>query len=235
MVKSMRLNFLGKAALNTLLCGMLVVATIAAPQQASAASGEQTVQRIRKEVAANPSNGPTILKNRLGELSETERTKYAASALAAALETPSADYRGGPRRDCDRVMRLYRVVVATSPRSAVALLDVAYRACPERLSAFRDIALQEARAAGLTTVAAAIIAHSNALAAGGSDYKDYKDYKTFKDMREPEDRGLRDYFARAGLFGPLGFTINPANVGGPEGFEKVKPPAVKPPEVSPSE
>jgi hypothetical protein len=205
MAKLLRLHLVGGLSVNALLCTVFVAFTIGAPQIASAVTGEQTVQRVRKEVAANPSQGPTILKKRLGELSQQERTRYAAAALAAAIEAGGArdykEYKGG--RDCDYVLRLYRAAVAASPRSALALMEVAYRVCPENLVAYRDIAVQEARAAGLNDLAAAILAQADFLAAG-------------------DTRAVV-------VLGPLGGTINPANVGGPEGFDKEKK------DVSPSE
>lgn len=203
MANLMWMNVPGTRAVRRLLGAMFLASICAAPTIVMAATGPQTVQRVRKEVAANPSKGPTILKNRLEDLSETERTKYAASALAAALEISASDYKGDHKEHpCDHIMRLYRAALTAAPRAAVSLLEVAYRACPEYLAAFRDAALQAARAAGLSDVAAAIIAQADALAAGNT--------------------------RATVLLGPLGGTINPANVGGPKGFEKEK-------DVSPSE
>ena len=197
MATSLRLSVSGGRRVVRLLAALALALLFAAPAPAIAATGPQTVQRVRKEVAASPGKGPSILKTRLGELSESERTKYAASAFAAALETSTADYKGDAKgHPCDHIMRLYRAALDAAPRAAVSLLEVAYRACPEYLAAFRDAALQAARAAGLNDVAAALLAQADSLAAGNT---------------------------RASvLLGPLGGTINPANVGGAEGFEKEK-------------
>jgi hypothetical protein len=180
-------------------------------------TGEQTVERVRKEVAAKPSQGPAIIKKRLADLPERERTRYAAAVLAAALETPARDYKSDYKGDvCDHIMRLYRAALSASPRSAVALMQVAYDACPENLAAIRDSALQETKAAGLDNMSDAIIAQANALA-GVS--------------------GLAEGSLRATpVLGPLGGTINPANIGGASGFEKEKEkkPKKPKPEVSPS-
>src|SRR5687768_5502756 len=129
MVKSLRAITLSKALLHLLFGATLVLGSMSA-HQAAAATGEQTVERVRKEVAANPRNGPAILQRRLNELPVGERTKYAAAALAAAIEVPAGDGKSDYKSsDCDQIMRLYRAALAASPRSALALFDVAYRAC----------------------------------------------------------------------------------------------------------
>src|SRR5687768_7455607 len=137
MVKPPRAITFSKASLHLLFGAALVLGSIGAPQ-AAAATGEQTVERIRKEIAANPRNGPAILQKRLNELPVGERTKYAAAALAAAIEVPAGDGKSDYKSDdCDHIMRLYRAALAASPRSAMALYEVATRACPQNMAAFR--------------------------------------------------------------------------------------------------
>lgn len=158
---------------------------------ARAVTGEQIVESVRTEVAATPDNAAAILKAQLGKLPKAERIKFAAAVLAAAVERPQQQRPP----DCERVLRAFRAAVAASPQSVIALMDVAYRACPDSLLAIRDAALEETSAAGFGDLAADIIAHGATLAEAS---------RTTPSVA------------------PLGGTINPGNVGGGAGSEKQK-------------
>jgi hypothetical protein len=99
-----------------------------------AATSQEVAATVRRQIAAKPADGPRILNRNLSALPETQRSPYAASALAAALE--------GVEKNSDRVIELYAAAVKAAPRAVLSLMEVAHRAAPDRIVEITRIALE---------------------------------------------------------------------------------------------
>ncbi len=199
------------ASLAIRLC---VATALLQPLAASAATMQGVSTSVRNEVAARPANAASVLEKHLRSLSPDERQRFAAGALAAALEGAGQDPKG---QDCDRVLELFKRALATAPRAVLGLMEVAHRACPDSIAQITEAAIRQVQAAGLAELVPAIVARAVALA---PDQR--AELVRLALTLAPPNLGERILDAVTGLVEGrggsrgvgIGGTINPANIGG---------------------
>jgi hypothetical protein len=113
----------------------ILAAAVLWPLDASAATAQEVSATVRRQVAAQPADGPAILEKNLRALPENERTRYASGALASSLD--------GVEKNSDRVLHHYEAAVAAAPTAVLGLMEVAHRAAPDRIVEITEIALEQ--------------------------------------------------------------------------------------------
>jgi hypothetical protein len=192
--------------------GIVAILLCGSADRATAADPGQIFSNVQQQVAAKPGNAGAILQRELHALPPAEWQRLAAGIFAATLA-------GLDKPNSAKVRALFKIAVEASPRSAVALLEVAFRADPSSLLEFTRIAIAAVRAAGMPELIPAIVARAVELS--------------------PEQRAALTQLALAGAppalaraildaivaalanrgggksgLGVLGGSINPANIGG---------------------
>lgn len=194
------------------LVGLVAMVLCAFARPAAAADPTQVFASVQQQVAAKPGNAGAILDRELHALPPAERQRLAAGLLAAALG--SLD-----KPSCAKVRSLFKTAIEASPRSAVALLEAAFRTDPACLQDLTRIAIAAVKAAGLPGLLPAIVARAvelspneraalTQLALEGASPSLAREILDAVIAALSNGRG-----GRSGL-GALGGSMNPANIGG---------------------